>query len=160
MNAQNMNNSESVKNFWRNFCETDKLNPETPYQVWYFGNTSEMARKLAELVLQGEKRATATLLESAKLHPESAPIDNGYSVVTDFEGNPQCVIQTTEIRYFPFAEVDAEFAFDEGEGDKSLGYWRRVHHDFFTRDAAENGVEFNEKSIVACERFRLLFPKK
>ena len=154
-----MENSKQVKDFWQKFCAASGTNPETPYQVWYFGNTSEMARHLAELVLQGEKRATATLLESAELHPESAPVDDGFSVVTDYEGNPRCIIQTTEIRVLPFTEVDAEFAFDEGEGDKSLEYWRRVHHDFFTKDAAENGVKFHEKSLVACERFKLLFPK-
>ena len=152
--------NESVKNFWEDFCETEKLNSETPYQVWYFGNTSEMARELAELVLRGEKRATATLLESADLHPESAPVADGYSVVTDFENNPMCVIQSTEIRHLPFDGVDAEFAFDEGEGDKTLRYWREVHHEFFTRDAAENGIEFSEKSIVVCERFRLLYPQE
>ena len=150
--------NEAVKNFWKNFCEADKINSETPYQFWYFGNTSEMARELAELVLRGEKRATATLLESAGLHPESAPVDDGYSVVTDFENNPVCVIKTTEIRHLSFDKVDAEFAFDEGEGDKTLRCWREVHHEFFTRDAAENGVEFNEKSIVVCERFELLYP--
>jgi uncharacterized protein YhfF len=154
-----MNKSESVEKFWQNFCETAKINPETPYQVWCFGNTSEMARKLAELVLRGEKRATATLLESAKLHPESAPIADGYSIITDFEGNPTGIIQAIEIRHLPFDEVDADFAFEEGEGDKSLEYWREAHRRFFTEDAAENGVEFGEKSIVVCEKFKLLFPK-
>jgi len=147
-----------VQKFWDYFCEIKKINPETPFQFWYFGNTSEMARELAELVLRGDKRATATLLESAKLHPESAPIDDGYSVVTDFENNPMCIIKTTEIRHLLFNEVDAEFAFDEGEGDKSLRYWREVHHQFFTQEAAENGDEFSEKSIVICERFELLYP--
>ncbi len=151
---------KTVKEFWNVFCETAKINPETPYQSWCFGNTSEMARDLGELVLRGDKRATATLLESAKLYPESAPIANGYSVVTDFEGNPMCVIRATEIRNLPFDEVDAEFAFEEGEGDKSLEYWRRVHHDFFTKDAAENGLEYNEKSVVVCEKFDLLFPNR
>lgn len=152
--------SSETKKFWQEFCDLSGTNPETVYQVWYFGNTSEMARNLVELVLQGDKRATATLLESAKLHPESAPIDDGYSVVTNFEGNPMCVIQTTEIRILPFDEVDAEFAFDEGEGDKSLDYWHEAHHRFFTKDATENGVEFNEKSLIVCERFKLLFPNE
>lgn len=151
--------TDLIQKFWEYFCQIEKINSDTPYQFWYFGNTSEMAQELSELVLHGEKRATATLFESAKLHPESAPIDDGYSVVTDFENNPMCIIKTTEIRHLPFDEVDAEFAFDEGEGDRSLDYWRKVHHEFFTQDAAENGLEFNEKSIVVCERFELLFPK-
>jgi uncharacterized protein YhfF len=56
-------------------------------------------------------------------------------------------------------EVDAQFAFDEGEGDQTLEYWRKVHWLYFTKEVAELNVEFNEKSLVACERFKLLYPK-
>jgi uncharacterized protein YhfF len=155
-----MNESQSVENFWQGFCaENPHISHDEPYQVWYFGNTSEMARELAELVLQGVKRATGSLVEVNKLKPETAPIDGGYSVFTDYEGNPQGVIQTTEIRHLPFTEVDAQFAFDEGEGNRTLEYWREVHWLYFTKEVAELNLEFNEKSLVACERFKLLYPK-
>ncbi len=154
-----MNVSERVEKFWQKSCASSGTKPETPYQIWYFGNSSAMARELAELVIEGKKRATASLVEFNKLHPELAPSDDGCSVVTDFEGNPMCVIQTTEIRHIPFTEVGAAFAFDEGEGDRSLEYWRDVHRRYFTKEAAENGLEFNENSLVCCERFKLLFPR-
>lgn len=147
----------SVKQFWLKFCEVSGINPETPYQVWFFGNSQQMAKELAELVVSGKKTATASLVEFNEKHPEVAPIDEGYSVVTDFNGNPLCVIQTTEIRHLPFMQVDAEFAFDEGEGDQTLEDWREGHWAYFTKEAAENGLEFNKKSLVCCERFRFLF---
>jgi uncharacterized protein YhfF len=150
----------TTEEFWRAFL---KANPdvtgETPYQVWYFGNSSEMARELSELVLFGTKTATASLLETNKLQPENAPVDDGYSVVTDFEGKPLCVIQTAEIRHIPFRDVDAAFAYDEGEDDQTLESWRKGHWDYFTKEAARLGFAFDENSIVCCERFRLLFPK-
>ena len=146
-----------VEQFWLEFCEKSGTNLVTPYQVWFFGNSAKMAEGLAELVISGKKKATASLVDFNKTHPEFAPIDDGYSVVTDFNGNPLCVIQTTEIRHLPFEEVDAQFAFDEGEGDQTLEYWRDVHQQYFTKEAAENGLEFNEKSLICCERFRLLF---
>jgi len=152
--------SESVEKFWKEFCQTNsEISSDESYQAWFFGNSSEMARELAELVISGKKTATASLFEFNKLHPELAPVDDGYSVVTDFEGNPLCIIQTTEIRRLPFDEVDAQFAFDEGEGDQSYEYWRDVHWRYFTKEAAENDLEFNEKSLVCCERFKLLFAK-
>jgi uncharacterized protein YhfF len=77
--------------------------------------------------------------------------------VTDYVGTPMCVIRTTEIRHLPFDDVDAQFAHDEGEGDQSLKYWRSVHLNYFTREAAELGLAFNESSIICCERFRLVF---
>ena len=49
---------------------------------------------------------------------EYAPVAGDYSIVTDFEGNPMCIIQMTEISVLPFDEVDAEYALVEGEGDQ------------------------------------------
>lgn len=154
-----MHSNEKAIAYWRDFCRSTGTAPvESSYQVWYFGNTSEMARELAELVLSGKKTATASALETNRFQPENAPVDAGYSVVTDLEGEPMCVIQTTEIRHIPFDQVDSAFAYDEGEDDQSLESWRKVHWDYFTREASELGFSFDENSIVCCERFRLLYP--
>ena len=151
---------EVVQQFWSDYARFGGgLSKNEPYQVWYFGHSTEMAKELVELVIAGTKTATASLAKMNEIEPEKAPVNHGYSVVTDFEGEPMCIIQTAEIRHLPFNEVDANFAFDEGEGDQSLDYWRGVHWDYFAREAAENGFEFDETSIVCCERFRLLFPR-
>jgi len=150
----------AAQEYWNDFLLLDPAIPKaTPYQVWFFGNSAEMALALAELVIEGKKSATASLAAVNEIKPEEAPIPDGYSVVTDFHGVPMCVIQTVEIRHLPFDEVDAQFAADEGEGDQSLEYWRDVHWRYFTREAAELGIDFNERSMVCCERFRLLHPK-
>lgn len=146
-----------VEQFWARFCETSGVASDEPYQVWYFGNSDEMARELADLVLSGVKTATASLDAVNRLMPQNAPVPHGYSVVTDFDNRPLCVIRTTEIRRLPFVEVDAEFAADEGEGDQSLAYWREVHSVYFKREAAELGLEFNNESLVCCERLELLY---
>ncbi len=152
--------SERAAQFWERFRgEFPGVGEDEPYQVWYFGNTPEMASDLARLVLNGTKTATASLCAVNEAKPDEAPHPNGYSVVTDLFGEPVCVIQTTEIRIQPFAEVDAQVAFDEGEGDRSLEYWRDVHRKYFSREAAEMGVKFTDTSAVCCERFRLLFPR-
>lgn len=155
-----MATSKIVDQFWADSCGgTGGVRYEEPYQVWYFGSDSAMALELAGLVIAGRKTATASLAKTNEIEPQNAPVDHGYSVVTDIGGRPMCVIQTTEIRHLPFANVDAAFAADEGEGDRSLEYWRQVHHDYFTREAAKFGFEFDETSIVCCERFRLVYPQ-
>ena len=152
--------SDVVRRFWEEFRSREpSVEPSTPFQVWHFGNTREMASELADLVIAGTKTATASSLDMNKLQPENAPIPDGYSVVTDFDGDPLCVIRTKEIRHIPFDEVDAQFAADEGEGDLSIAYWRRVHWDYFVKEATEHGFEFNERSMICCERFELLFPR-
>ncbi len=151
-----MNKSESVVKFWQEFCaENPEVNPKEPYQIWFFGNSQKMACELAELVVSGKKHATASLVEFNENHPAVAPVDAGFSIVTDFEDVPLCVIQTTEIRHLPFDEVDAQFAFDEG--DRTLEDWREGHRRYFTKEAAEYNLKFNEKSLVCCERFKLLY---
>ncbi|HLM00569.1 MAG TPA: ASCH domain-containing protein [Pyrinomonadaceae bacterium] len=150
--------SPQVAEFWKEFCAANpQINPGTPFQVWYFGNSSEMATELCNLVLEGKKTATASLPWEYEEKPEDAPVLGGYSVVTDFAGNPKCVVRTTEIRVLPFNEVDAEFAFDEGEGDQSLDYWREVHWDYFSRSCADSGKEPDTEMPVNCERFELLY---
>ena len=152
--------SEVVDRFWELFCAVEpSVNTTTPFQVWHFGNTRTMALELLALVLSGKKRATASSQSMNELEPHAAPVPDGFSVVTDFDGDPGCVIRTSEIRHLTFAEVDAGFAADEGEGDLSLDYWRKVHWDYFTREAVQHGFTFDEQSIVCCERFRLLFPR-
>jgi uncharacterized protein YhfF len=152
--------TNSVERFWEEFCALEpSVSTDTPHQTWYFGNTREMAVELADLVLSGRKTATASLLAMNELNPSDAPQPDGYSVITDFDGIPLCVLQTTEIRHLPFDEVDERFASDEGEGDLSYDHWRRVHWDYFSREAAINGFEFDGNSIVCCERFRVLYPR-
>lgn len=144
--------------FWHEFCSVAGVDPATPYQHWFFGNSQAQASELADLVVFGPKRATASLTEYNAGHPEVAPVEGGYSVVTDFEGVPRCVIRTTEVRDVPFCEVDARFAWDEGEGDRTLEDWRAGHRAYFEREAPLYGIEFNDRTLICCERFELLYP--
>jgi uncharacterized protein YhfF len=153
-----MTKLEKAAEFWNEFrAREGSVAANEPYQIWYFGNTPEMAAELAHLVIAGKKFATGSLAAVNEIKPEEAPIPDGYSVVTDFHGEPMCVIQTTEIRHLPFSEVDPQFAADEGEGDQSLESWREAHCNYFTREAADLGLEFDEQSLVCCERFKLLY---
>ncbi|MFL4973017.1 MAG: ASCH domain-containing protein, partial [Microvirga sp.] len=45
----------------------------------------------------------------------------------------------------------AAFAFDEGEGDRTLAYWRAAHECYFTRLG-----QFAPDMLLCCERFRVV----
>lgn len=153
-----MNKPKEVMEFWEAFCARMNLPVEFPYQVWYFGNTAELADELLQFVLIGKKRATASLPCEFEDKPEQKPVEGGYSVVTDFQGRPKCVLRTTEVQTISYNEVDADFAFDEGEGDQSLDYWRGVHWDYFSRQCTDLDIHPSETMSVLCERFELLYP--
>jgi GNAT superfamily N-acetyltransferase len=68
------------------------------------------------------------------------------------------VIRTTQIERRPLDQVDAQFAWDEGEGDRTLAYWLDAHRNFFRRECAAEGVPFADDMQVQLERFELLYP--
>ena len=72
-------------------------------------------------------------------------------IVLDGQGAPRCVIESTEVTYRRYCEVDAKFAFEEGEGDRSLKCWREAHREYFSRQG-----RFSEDMMLMCERFRLV----
>ena len=72
-------------------------------------------------------------------------------IVLDGRGEPRCVIESTEVSYRRYVEVDAVFAYEEGEGDRSLTYWRAAHRRYFGRQG-----KFSEDMMLMCERFRLV----
>lgn len=117
-----------------------------------------MADELAALVVDGPKRATAGLLVDYEQEGELLPEVGIYSVVVDGRGDPACVLRTTQVELKPFSKVDAEFAWDEGEGDRSLESWLAGHRAYFSRDLARHGLRFSDDMLVVLERFELAWP--
>ena len=111
-----------------------------------FGDGPELADELLELVLAGVKTATC----STEDEPNTSTPGERW-IVLDGGGHPRCVIETTEVSYRRFGDVDAAFARDEGEGDRSLAYWRQAHRKYFGRLG-----KFSEDMMLMCERFRLV----
>ena len=147
-----------IAEFWNRCADAvGGLDATRFYEVCFFADSEQSANSLAELVLAGAKRATASAVWSFEAAGKRLPVPGDLSVVTDWSGAPKCIIETIAVDIVPFREVTAEFAATEGEGDGSLHYWREVHRDFFTRECAQHGRAFTEDMLVACERFRVVF---
>jgi uncharacterized protein YhfF len=116
-----------------------------------FGDTPQMADELLTLVLAGKKTATCSALREHEAEGQPIPQVGERWVVLDGRGRPACVAETSEVAIKRFDEVDAAFAWDEGEGDRSLATWRSAHERFFRRQGP-----FSGDMLLVCERFRLL----
>ncbi len=103
----NSTDRSRVADFWLAYCRAAKLSENTPYQAWHFGDSRQLAHELAELVLNGPKRATAGLGVVADALPHTAAVPDGYSVVTEMDGTPRAVIRTTVLERRKFCDVDA-----------------------------------------------------
>ncbi|MFX6330650.1 ASCH domain-containing protein, partial [Acinetobacter baumannii] len=66
------------------------------------------------------------------------------------------VIRTISVDIRRFADVDADFARTEGEGDLTLEWWRAAHRAYYERVLAGSGYTVDDDLLIACERFEVV----
>ena len=113
---------------------------------------------LADLVFKGEKTATASAYDLYALEGELLPQEGTFDIILDSQNQAVCIVEITRVSVQPFNQVSAQHAFNEGEGDKSLAYWRQVHEDCFAEWMREAGLTFTHESKVVLEEFRKVYP--
>ena len=146
-----------IAQFWQIFLESTGRDPETRYQeCFHFDDNECSANELLALVLSGKKRATASSLYA---FPEGEhPRPGNLSIVTDWAGNPRCVIETRNVQILPFREMTFEICSREGE-DECLETWQAGHRRFFTQDGEEMGYIFSEDMPVVFEDFEVVYQR-
>ena len=124
------------------------------YEAWSFG---EMPDKLADLVLQKIKTATCSAYDLYLIDNEPLPKVGNYSIILDSKEEAVCIIKTIKVYVTEFRNVSKEHAFKEGEGDRSLTYWRKVHESFLINELASVNITFNKNTKVVCEEFEVVY---
>jgi uncharacterized protein YhfF len=154
-----MSNETKIKLFWKEYTQLHTQSTNN-YEAWAFGDSPQMADELLDLVIQGIKTGTASNYEVYATSDETLPEIGRHSILLDGQGNPQAVIVTTDVQIIPFDEVGADFAYTEGEDDRTLESWRHEHENFFTRESLMLlNKPFDPKMKVVCENFRLVYKK-
>ncbi|NHT17297.1 ASCH domain-containing protein [Cellulomonas sp. IC4_254] len=128
------------------------------YVVDRFGDSVELSDQLLGIVRHGGKRATAELVTEFAHRGEALPRVGAHWVACDGRGAPRLVLRTVELRIATFREVDADFAFDEAEDDRSLRSWREQHRIYWERTCAARGAVWSEQDEIVLERFRVVWP--
>ncbi|GAA5415239.1 hypothetical protein Pryu01_00263 [Paraliobacillus ryukyuensis] len=149
--------NNAIEQLWNDFKKQNPNAPET-YEAWAFGNSKQMADELADLVVRGIKTATAS---NYLAYEEKEPLpDVGlHNIILDGEGKPVAIVKTTVVEIIPYDEVTEEHAYLEGEGDRTLAYWKAVHEPFFTNELNQINQSFHHKIPVVCEQFELVYIK-
>jgi uncharacterized protein YhfF len=151
---------EAAERMWRDYvaAHPERASVDDAHPVERFGDSSELADELIDLVLHGPKRATAGLVADFAVDGEPLPRIGGHWIACDGAGTPRTVLRTTELRIGPIETVDDAFAHDEGEGDRTRDSWLREHRRYFTRTCAARGEEFTDAQEVVFERFAVVWP--
>lgn len=129
--------------------------PPTDFEAFAFGADADL---LSSLVLQRKKTACSSAYEVYAHENAPLPMQGQYSVVLDSRNEAVCVVRTNFVYVCAFEKVAPLHASKEGEGDRSLAYWRKVHEDFFTQELAAIGQGFTRRAPVVCEEFELVYP--
>ena len=112
-----------------------------------FGDGPALADELLALILAGKKTASCW---AAAEGLKGAVVGKPFAV-KDGAGVVRCVLETIELTQRRYCDVDAAFAFEEGEDDRTLASWRDGHRAYFTRNGG-----FAPDMLLWCERFRLV----
>ena len=144
------------KELWAEFCSKKNIDINTPYEAWGFGENEEGdSDRLAELVLNGKKFGTSSSYDEYVMEnaTDEIPKIGDYSIILNSKDEALCVIRDYDVYVRPFGDVPPFHAYAEGEGNRSLKYWRDVHTEFFKDCLDETDMPFNQESQIVCEKF-------
>lgn len=129
-----------------------------PYELAFPGPLRD---KLVAAVLSGAKTSTSGLFREYEAEGEALPQAGERFALLDSEERRIAVVEVTDVRVLPLAEVDLRHALDEGEGYESVAQWRAAHEKFWKSEKLREFLkdpEFvvDDDTLVVAERFRVL----
>lgn len=148
---------EIYRAFWEKIKSEKKLEGEYK-DAFGFGDSKELKNELIELVLEGSKRATTSLVKEMEILGDLTPTVGDYNILLDGDNKPRAVMKTIDTRLMKFRDVPEEHAWVEGEDDRTLKAWKEEHTKYWRRVGKRLGFEFNEDMEVILERFELVYP--
>lgn len=130
-----------------------------PLPSWHFCDNEKDANDCADLVITGHKQATSPSLWWYKANNDSLPKVGDLNIVTNWYGEALCIIETVEVSIVAFNEITEEYARLEGEGDKSLAYWKEVHWAYYHRELSGTEYTPRQDMPIVCETFKVVYKR-
>ena len=148
-----------IEGFWQEFLSATNKNPLLKHTGdWCFDLPEHETNYLINLILSGKKTATTSCLLSYEIENDTLPQVGEYDILTDLDGNPLCVLQTTNVTVLPFKDVTFDICKREGEND-SIESWQALHREFFIKEGKELGYIFTDDALVVFEDFEVVYSK-
>jgi uncharacterized protein YhfF len=117
-----------------------------------FGTTGAMRDRLNDLIINGNKRATAGLLKEDYIDEgEEIEFIGERLAILDNDQKQIGIIKVTRVEVLKFKDVPTEFALAEAEGDLSRDDFRQTHLKFWN----SVGVDVKPQTKVVTVYFDL-----
>lgn len=147
-----------MNEYWKEFQKKNNYykNNQQPQSFFFCANKKD-ADECAELVVKKIKQATSPSVWWFKKNNESFPKVGELAIVTNWDGEPKAIIRTVKIEIAKFKDITKEYAYIEGEGDKSLEYWKKVHWAYYENEMKEFNELPSEDMEIVCEYFETIW---
>ena len=150
----------SANNMWGDYLKNHLEDVfHEPPKVYHFCDNEVDANVCSTLVKKGIKKATSDSLLGLQYRNEKLPKIGDFAVITNWQGEAQCIIEITKVTLKPYFSIDEEYAKIEGEGDKSLAHWKKAHWEYYTRELEEFNRVPRESMIIVCQEFEKVFER-
>ncbi|AUG76532.1 RNA-binding protein [Kitasatospora sp. MMS16-BH015] len=121
--------------------------------------------QLVAAILDGSKTSTTGLVIDFEVCGDELPTVGSRAAVVDSDEQPVGVIEYTEVRTAPLAEVDLQHAIDEGEGFTTVAAWRADHTSYWEGPEVRGAIGIPDFTVddttpLVLMRFRLLTPEE
>lgn len=152
-----MTYSKEVLDFWEKAKSETEISGDF-IDAWGFGDNPELVDELLSYVLNGIKRTSTSLVKESEL--EGWPIDKvgDYNIILNGQDKPAVVLKNVSVRRVKYRDVDADHAYWEGEGDRTLETYFLEHDKYYKRRGEALGFEFNKNMLVDLVRFEVVYP--
>jgi len=152
-----MEQKAEIREYWQRFLAATNQDQDLAYlDCFYFGRTEEGSNGLLALVLNGSKKASTSCLPYYEIHNEKIPEAGDLSIVTDGQGTPRCVIETTHVTIMPFKDVTFDICKREGEDD-NLQAWQDTHFAIYEAEGKAEGYHFTWDTPIVFEDFKVVY---
>jgi uncharacterized protein YhfF len=148
----------AIERWWLDYQRACQVQVEG-FSATAFGHTRAVADELAALIRSGDKRAHATLERDFEAEGDALPRPGEHIVVLDGRGAPRAIVRVRHVERRFFNEIDDEFAFECGEGDRTLAWWLVAYRQEFAERAEAQGFQVGEKAVLILEYFELVWPQ-
>ncbi|WP_299532776.1 ASCH domain-containing protein [Ulvibacterium sp.] len=149
----------TVHEMWNGYTKSNPefKNDELP-ESWYFHNNEEDANRLAELTLNGKKKASSGLYFWYEEAKADLPKVGTKHIITDFNGKARAIIEIKKVDTVPFNKISKAYAeMDMGTKNEPLKKWKKAHWEFFANAMEESGKKPTEEMLIVCERFETIW---
>jgi uncharacterized protein YhfF len=150
--------SDEIERFWLDYQKACNVQVEG-FTATAFSSTRAVADECAALVAVGHKRAHATLERDFEAEGDALPRPGDHVVVLDGRGLPRAIVRTRHVERRYFNEIDDEFAFECGEGERTLAWWLVAYRQEFAERAEAQGFQMSERAVLILEYFDRVWPQ-